>query len=270
MPMKKKFLVPLTLLGALGLSGCLPEQEAASTTSTTVTTTDTNNGGSDGNTDGNTGGNTGVSGATCSGSSSDGEGDGYSLHQFNLMMAGHQSWLPGTYTDPLATQSMPTLTEASIIFRSDAKLKVRFKVHSQPYPTAGQEYCYGRNTGQGSDAYPYTKLRFMVHLRDVLCAQENVDPQNSNNCLNEGFYLGARYRTQYIDPVSVDSCSPVIDFSAYRNQTQYGTVVEVEDVKADSTCQSNDTYCPAEKIVREASCWRLTMQVATDYTQDFK
>jgi hypothetical protein len=266
--MKNKFLVPLTFLCAIGLTGCLPEQEAATPTESGITITNNGDGNSTGgNGTGNTGGGTGNSSPTCTGSSSDGEGEGYSLHQFNLMLAGHQPWLPGTYSDPLASQSMPTLTEASILFRSDSKLKVRFKVHSQPYPTAGQEYCYGRNTGQGSDAYPYTKLRFMVHLRDVLCT--TPDPQNSNNCLS-GFYLGNRYRTQYIDPVNVDSCSPVIDFSAYRNQTPYGTVVEVEDVKADSTCQSNSTYCPAEKIVRAASCWRLTMQVATDYTQDFK
>ena len=269
--MKRKFVLPLTLTTMLALTGCLPEQETTSSgdTSSSVTITNGNGSGGDSGSDsGSTGGSTGGSsgGSSCTGTSSDGSGDGYSLHSFNLMLAGHQSWLPGTYSDSLASESMPTITEASLLFRSDSELKVRFKVHSQPYPTAGEEYCYGRAVGQASDTYTYTKLRFRVHLRDVMC--DTPDPQNSNNC-SSGFYLGPRYRTQYIDPVSVNACSPVLDFGAYRNQTAYGTVVEIDDVKADSTCQYNDTYCPAEKIVRQASCWRMTMQVETDYTQSF-
>ena len=145
-------------------------------------------------------------------------------------------------------------------------LKVRLKVHSQPFPTAGEEYCYGRNTGSPADQFSYTKLRFRVHLRDVLC--NNPDPVNPNNCLS-GFYLSNRYRTQYIDPINVDGCSNPIDLGAIRNQTQFGTIIEVEDVKSDSTCQANGTFCPAEKIVRTASCWRMTLQVVTDFTQDF-
>lgn len=264
--MKKKYLVPLSLAICASLTGCLEQEEASSSPSQEVTITNTTggDGGSDGG--GSTGGGSNT-GTTCSGTSTDGQGDGYPLHQFNLFLAGHQSWMPGEYSDSLASQTMPTIREASILFKSDSRLKVKFKVHSQPYPTAGEEYCYGRASGQASDAYNYTKLRFKVHLRDVLC--NTPDPQNSNNCLS-GFYLGNRYRTQFVDPISVDSCSPVIDFGSFRNQTQYGTVVEIEDVKADSTCQANNTFCPAEKIVRAASCWRMTMQVSTDFTQEFR
>ena len=171
--MKRKFVLPLTLTAMLALTGCLPEEETTSSgeTGSTVTITNGNGSGSDSGSDSSSGGSSGgsSSGSSCTGTSSDGSGDGYSLHSFNLMLAGHQSWLPGTYSDSLASESMPTITEASLLFRSDAELKVRFKVHSQPYPTAGEEYCYGRAVGQASDPYTYTKLRFRVHLRDVMC-----------------------------------------------------------------------------------------------------
>jgi hypothetical protein len=251
-----------TLLITLLSAGCSPEQSSSSS-STDASATDTDTG-TDGNTDG---GSTTQTSNNCSGTTSDGQGDGYPIHQFSMMLAGHQSWMPGTYSDSMAQETMPTLSEASIVFKSDSRLKVRLKVNNQAYPTAGETYCYGRATGQSSDAYPYTKIRFRVHLRDIMC--DTPDPQNPNNCTT-ALYLGPRYRTQYIDPVSVDSCSPIIDLGTLRNSTQFGTTIEVEDVKSDSTCQSNSTFCPAEKIVRAASCWHMNLQVVTDFTQDFK
>lgn len=254
--------VLITFMIAFIATSCQPEKSSSGSSSSDddTNTTDTVN-------NNNNGGNSTQVPANCTGTTADGTGEGYSIHQFSLMLAGHQSWMPGTYADSLAQQTMPTLSEASIIFKSDARLRVRLKVKSQPYPTAGEEYCYGRATGQPADEFPYTKLRFRVHLRDIMC--DDVDPTNPNNCLS-ALYLGPRYRTQYIDPVSVNFCSPVVDLGSLRNTTQFGTTIEVEDVKADSSCQANDDYCPAEKIVRAASCWHMVLQVVTDYTQDFK
>ena len=260
----KEILLPLMLI--MSLSSCSPESSSSSSSSSSTGddgggTTNVENPGDNG------GGTTTPPTNTCTGTTSDGQGDGYAIHQYNLVLAGHQSWMPGTYTNNLAQETMPKISEASLVFKSDSRLKVRLKINSQPYPTAGEEYCFGRETGQSSDQYVYTKLRFRVHLRDIMC--ETPDPQNPNNCLS-GFTLGNRYRTQYIDPVSVNSCSPVIDLGSMRNDTVYGTTIEVEDVKADSTCQANGTRCPAEQIVRAASCWSMNLQVVTDYTQDFK
>jgi len=267
--MKMKTKIISIVIFTLLFTACSPQE-----TVTTETITTNNNGGGDGNTGGtDNGGGTGTGnngGGTqtnsCAGTTSDGYGDGYPIHHFNLFLAGHQTWVPGTYSDPLLSD-VPTINEASIIFKSDSRVKVRLKIHSQPHPTAGETYCYGRTTGAAGDPYTYTKLRMRVSLRDVLC--QNPDPQNSNNCLS-GFYLGNSYGYQYLSPVAVNSCSNVIDIGAIRNQTTYGTVVQVDDVKADSTCQSNNTQCPAEQIVRRASCWHMTMQIVTDYTQDFK
>ncbi len=256
-------LIILSLL-VLSLGACTPSSKKKNSGSTDTDTGVDNNGTPD-----NGGGNGGGTHTynTCSGTSSDGMGDGYAIHSLNLFLAGHQAWLPGTYSDPLAQQTMPTIKQAGLLFKSDTKLKIRFKVNAQPFPTAGEEYCYGRDTEQPADQYPYTKLRFRVHLRDVICL-DNPAPANPDNCQSYG--LGDRYRTQIVEPISEGTCGPIIDLGPIRNQTVYGTTIEVEDVKADSACQAGaEYYCPAEKIVRAASCWSMTLQVVTDYTQDF-
>jgi len=226
-------------------------------------TTGTNGSGSTTSNNGSSG-----SGGGCTGTTADGVGDGASIFTQNVFLAGGQSWAPGNYTNPLATETMPSIQNGRLLFQSDSRLKVRFKINSQPIPPQGtsEEYCYGRQQGV-VDAFVYTKLKFKLVLRDVLCT--NPDPNNNNNCLS-GFYLGSPYQAQISQPVSVDSCSQVFDLSNLRNQTQFGTVVEVTDVRADSTCQYNDTYCPAEQAVRPQSCWHMTMQISTDYTQDLQ
>lgn len=261
--MEKLFKLLIITLMLFSFVGCGEEESSGNNSSSSNTEND--DGGQSFSDDDEGTPNTG--GGNCAGTTADGQGAGTPLHQFNLFLAGHQSWVPGTYTDPLAQQTMINIQEASLLFRSDSKLQVRFKVKTQPFPTAGEEYCFGRQTGAASDQFNYTKLRFRVHLRDILCDQP--DPQNPNNCLS-GFYLGDRYQSQFVDPIGVDSCSNILDLGSLRNATAYGTTVEVEDVKSDSTCQLNETFCPAEKIVRRASCWHMTMQVSTDFTQSFK
>jgi hypothetical protein len=45
------------------------------------------------------------------------------------------------------------------------RLRVRFKINDQPFPTAGEKLCWDRSTGQAADQYPYTKLKFRVTLK---------------------------------------------------------------------------------------------------------
>ena len=241
--------------------------QSNTTGDTTVNTTGQTTTGTSGGTSNNS---TASTSTGCSGTEADGQGNGLPIHHLDLMLAGHQTWSPrlydGAYTNELARATMPTVEEASYLFMSDSRLRIRFKVLSQPYPTVGEEYCYGRSTGQASDPYNYTKLRFRVKLRDVVCNQVNsVDPSKCDS-----YSLGSAYRYQYIEPTDVGSCTNVLELGNLRNSTQWGTVVEVDDVKSDSTCQANQTYCPAEKIVRAASCWHMKLQIVTDYTQDFK
>ncbi|MCT4641365.1 MAG: hypothetical protein N4A33_03640 [Bacteriovoracaceae bacterium] len=264
----------LFILFCLILTSCVQQEPVETTEQVIISDQHGNNssGGSSSGSSGETGsGNnsstTAGTGVSCTGvASNDGQGSGYPMHQFEMLLAGHQSWLPGTYSSSLASSTMPTILQAGLLFPTDSRLRVRMMVKSQPYPTAGQEYCYGRQVGQASDAHPYTKLKYRVHLRDVHCSTYNGNGQ----CTNA--YLGSRYATQYVDPIDVGSCSPILDFGHLRNTggNIIATTIEVDDVKADSTCQYNSTYCPAEKVVRAASCWHMKLQVVTDYTQDFK
>lgn len=260
----------ITLLSLLAFVSC-SDSSTSSKSSNNSTEDSISNDDSDDNTTTTTNdSNASSSNSSCTGTESDGQGSGLPIHHLDLMLAGHQSWAPlldaESDSDPLARATMPTVEEASYLFQSDTRLRIRFKVLSQPYPTVGEEYCYGRSTGQASDPYNYTKLRFRVKLRDVVCNQ--VNSEDPSKC--DSYSLGSAYRYQYIEPVNVGSCSNIIELGNLRNSTQWGTVIEVDDVKSDSTCQANDTYCPAEKIVRAASCWHMKLQIVTDYTQNFK
>ena len=264
--MKKRSLFVISLVCIVGMTGCTPKNKSGTNTMTEVPvpTPDPGTGGGVNNNGQNPGP---VVPANCTGTSEDGTGDGFPLWKHRFELAGHQPWLPGNYTNSLQRTAMLNMSEASSAFSSDSRLKVRFKIHPQPFPTAGDEYCFGRKTGQDSDSYTYKKLRFKVHLRDIQCSTPN--PQDPTKC-DSALTLGDRYATQYIDPIDVHFCSAPIDIGALRNQTTFGTVIEIDDVKADSTCQANGEFCPAEKIVRAASCWSMTLQISTDYTQDFK
>lgn len=264
--MKKIILLALVF----ALSSCLEGEAPGSST------TSNDSGGGISNTTGGNGGTTGTTGTTGSGSTtgttgtdgttgSTGTSGGFPLHQFDLLLSGHESWVPGNYTDSLAMETQITPQEANILFSSDTRLKLRFRVLPQPNPTSGEKYCYDRTLGQAADAYSYTKLKWRVRLRDILCSQP--DPNNTNNCLS-GFYLGSPYSPRPIGPVNVDSFSEVIDYGSSRNFSPYGTTVEIDQVYSDNYCLATGSYCPANFVVRRASCWHMTMEVSTDYTQD--
>lgn len=266
--MKKLTITSLLLM--ISLVSCLEQETISTDTTEDVQIITSDNTTSTGDTSTDTTTTTAGTGTTCVGNpTSDGEGSGTPMHQFELVMAGGQSWYPGiSETSDLYGDFISPL-EAGLIFPSDSRLRVRFKIKSQPYVPAGQTYCKGRATGQAGDTYKYTKLKFIMHLRDVICTSYNDNGQCTNS------YLGSRYRTQYIDATDENTCSPILDIGHIRNQASniIATTVEVDQVTADSTCQYNGGSgygCPAEIKVRDASCWQMTMQVVTDYTQDYK
>lgn len=255
--MKKLFI----LITVFSLTACLQQETGTSTSSSNSG----NDGGISGTTGDNGGSTTGTTGTTGT-SGTNGNNGGYPYHTLDLMLSGHQSWVPGTYADSLAQETQITVQEARILFASDSKLRIRFKINSQPFPTAGEKLCYDRSTGQAADQYPYTMLKFRVRLRDIMC--NNPDPNNTNNCLS-GFYLGSPYAAHYVGPVNVDGYSEILDLGDDRNVSTYGTTVEIDQVYSDNYCQATGSYCPANFTVRQASCWHMTMEVVTDYTNDF-
>lgn len=261
--MKKTTL--LSLLLSLVLASCLDQATVTTTTEdedVTIVTTDNTTTDTTTTTTTTTLG----TGSTCYGSTADGNQTGNTrLHQYELIMAGGQSWVPGIEDTDDLYGDFTSILEAGLIFPSDDLLRIRFKIKSQPYVPAGEVYCKGRATGQAGDAYKYTKLKFVMHLRDVICSAYN----ESGVCT--AATLGDRYNTQYIDATDQSTCTSIIDVGSSRNAGAniIATTVEVDQVTADSTCQSNGYGCPAEIKVRDASCWQMTMQVATDFTDDF-
>lgn len=263
--MKNKILLPIlmTLLAA----ACVPQPATQSSSNNDSGEVIIGGGGNDGGGNNGGGGSSSGQGSTCHGSEQDGQGPGVPIYHFNLLLSGGVSWVPNEYANSFAYESNINLEEGHLFFSSDSRLRVRFKVMPQPSPPVGEKYCYNRETGKASDPFDYTKLKFTLYLRDILC--DSVDPNDSSKC--NQFSLGNRYRARTVGPINVDSCSPIIDIGNLRNSTQWGTVVEVAYVNADSACQAGEAgACPAEKAVRPASCWNMTMQVVTDYTQDFK
>lgn len=201
----------------------------------------------------------------------------------NLMMAGGKSWTPGSSYTYEVSGSDPVidLTLAKAIFASDSRLKLKFKVLSQPVTDRmSEEYCYGRIVDGAADSFKYQKLKFDVRLRDIIYEFRKIEPNTSN--FFTGFYiqdvkLGSPYGSRTIGPIEVGKLSESIDFSRLRNSTSGSTVVEITNVKSDSDCQyqtsRNDqdrmrASCPSEYLVREQSCWHLEMYISTDSTQD--
>lgn len=239
------------------------------TTGNTTSTTGNTTGSTTGNTTGNTGntGNTPGNGATCFGSTQDGQGTGFPLREVEMIMAGGQSWRAGISGNSGVYGDFYNEVQMGLLLASDSKLRVRFKVKPQPIANAGQEYCHGRSTGQSGDRYQYTKLKFSVHLRDVICSSFNSNGQ----C--QSAYLGGRYASRIVDAADVNSCTPIMDLGHLRNTGNniIATSIEVDDVRSNSTCLLNgSTNCNFADKVRDASCWNVRMQVATDFTQEFK
>jgi hypothetical protein len=270
--MKKIYLIALLTLSLIN-TACIDQQTTTSSgsnaggdPSTQSTGGDgtggtTGNGGTDGGSTDGGGGYTGT-GATCYGTSADGQGPGTPIHHMNLFLAGFQDWYPQVNSDPLASTFI-TPQEASILFSSDSRLRVRFMAKTQPIPPSNQTYCYGRNTGAGIP--PYGKLKFEIWLRDITCSTGST-----TSCASGNYQLGPRYGGPiFVGPIDVNNCSDVIDLGHLRNQSAFGTTIEVAAVKSDQTCNANGTFCPAEKNVRSQDCWQMTLQVVTDSTQDF-
>lgn len=256
--MKKQNILIILVL-TFTLISCDQNTRTTSGSSGTDATTQTTGGDDDGTTTGYTG-----TGATCSGSpSGDGQGPGTPIHHMNLFLAGYQNWFPQVNADPLAQQTFITPQEAGILFSTDSRLRVRFKVNSQPQAPSNETYCYGRNTGV--QIIHYQKLKFEIYLRDVRCSTGST-----TSCPSNTYVLGPRYAGPImIGPVDVNGCSDVIDLGHLRNQTNFGTTIEVAAVKSDQYCQTNGSFCEAEKNVRSIDCWSMTLQVVTDSTQDF-
>jgi hypothetical protein len=239
--------------------------------STTGSSTGTSTGTSDGNADGtgtSTGGGSGItlgSGSTCYGTTADGDNSGQgSIGNYNLNLAGGVDMVP---TPAGSAGMIPVNYFNDLAFTSDVRL--RFRVKIEPQPTS----CPYKQSGPASYPY-YTKLRFTLKFHT----------KNTSGGLNSHFH-----QITDIGPVDVGSCSeiytmdiPGLPGSFPNPQTSGPIYVSVHDVKTDWECEIQKAqglqptdyewswYCPAEQEARAQSCWRMTLQVVNDLSDDFK
>lgn len=136
---------------------------------------------------------------------------------------------------------------------TDLGLRVRVKPRPQPRAPTGKTWCFGRVTGQASDTWGYTVLRYSVSVR----------PVNADGSL--GPFMGTTSQT-----TSVNSCSTPIDFSGFSQSASAvnGLVVVIHDIQSNQGC----TYqqgCTAFRAVRAASCVQMDIEASVDGTQTF-
>ncbi|MBL7666081.1 MAG: hypothetical protein JNM93_13175 [Bacteriovoracaceae bacterium] len=260
------FIIILTVASCVKETKVVSDPSESNTTTTTTTTTagvTTTTAGTPG------------SGTTCAGTSQDGDGSGaFPLMIRDVTLAGNytgtnKEWIPVYYDSnnpnhntPVPAGQQPYSDAVLLVNSVDATLRVRAKVLPQP------SSCPFKKSG--AESVPnYTKLRFKISMYALV-----PDPSISGKFL----MVPTPHSYSPQAPVNVNSCSQIFDIPYKQSiQPAYANpvVIAVEDVRSDFECQihgdSNNTVnCPAEKKVRDQSCWRVVLQVATDATDDFK
>ncbi|MGK0367587.1 MAG: hypothetical protein ACI9QD_000725 [Thermoproteota archaeon] len=250
------------------LTGCQEPQSSGSGNGSSGSFNFDSGDGGDGNTTGETGSTDGTnttagSGTTCYGTAADGDGNGsMQVLNYPISLAGHKDWVPvNTYTAGMLTID----GAAQMAFTSDSRLRFRLKMEAQPTSCPYKE--------SGASSYPYyTKLRYTLKFHTYNSNQELVQFHSLPNQ----------------EPVDVNSCSKIYTMAVGNNQGDFpnpattGPIfVSVHDVKTDFDCQAttlqddpDDYYyswfCPAESLARSESCWKMTLQVVNDGTDDFR
>lgn len=185
---------------------------------------------------------------------------------YPIILAGGKTWGPGL--NPSGNVSVgvfPSVNEMVAVTKTDTKLRVRFRMLAQPKPTEGQEYCFGRTTGQSADYCPYSKLKLQVGAVPKAVWQDYLNGSNP--------YLGNYMRTVTHDGsngIAVGKCSVWYDLPHVAGQDY---VIVVKDISSDNECRyqtglKKPTHpsCPNNTVVKSGSCASFEMQVQTDYT----
>jgi hypothetical protein len=174
-----------------------------------------------------------------------------------VTMAGADTYDPANSDTQNAVNTssiLKTVSSAKTLYQTDSILKVRFKPKPQPDVSMSTSACYGRAQGQ-STTPGYTKLMFTVNV-------VGWDVNNTRSVEPVGVYT-----------VGVNSCSEGIDLSRFTSRFPNGMYVQISDVFANQNCwwdnNTGFTNCNAFKLVREADCWSIDIEVAADGTKTF-
>ncbi len=271
-------------------SGCLKKETKKSSS----TTTNNNNAGSTtgSSTTGSTSGGWWTSGSTSGSTTSSTSGGtvtggpSSNVLYFNVVMSGAVgSWSvgeipPGISSDPNSNDYVlgdfiPLNASNVPFFESDVRFKVKVKTLSEPVFSnnsknsdgSWKRICFDRSVGLALPSKKYTKLSYQVGIRDI-CQ------------VGSSYYLSGIYGQKTVSQVSVNSYSPVLDWSTgnfpARNTTcasgtLVGHSVAVFNVMSNVQCQvspGNTSYCPMAPHPNTA-CWNVQVELATDNTADF-
>ena len=191
---------------------------------------------------------------SCSGVS----GSGSSTRKATVIAASTYGYNPLTSASNLNTSSMlMSVATAKTFFMTDASLKLRVKVKPQQEltGTSAPTYCYGRARG-GARIPGYTKLKYTVNVYGV----------SNSNAMS---FLGSAGSFE----TGVNSCTPAIDLSYWKEVSPTGVVIAIENVQANQGCWASAyngyTGCTSFVNVRSFDCWGLDLEVAADGTQTF-
>lgn len=154
---------------------------------------------------------------------------------------------------------LKSVANAKMFFLTDSVLKLRVKVKPEPnatgtYGTSG--VCYNRGTGAYQSGY--TKLQYTVKVYGATAS-------------NGWVYLGTKgtYTT------GVNSCSPAIDLSDYKESSPTGVFVVIDNVQENKNCSpwswnsAGWGNCSNFNKVRSMECWSMEFEVAADGTKTF-
>lgn len=194
----------------------------------------------------------------------------YDTRQGTITLGGARSYSPGSGTF-FATTSLPLRTKAETkkFLWGDSILKVRFKANIQPDYTNTTNVCPDRATGQ-STLKGYGKLRFNFILVGV---KGNVETDIFSRTIE----------------AKVNSCSEAISLSSYL-EAYDSLYFRIENVQGNQNWWADNRFYPnSEQIydqygfitpqnsyventwrkVRDAECWSLDIEVASDGTKIF-
>lgn len=149
------------------------------------------------------------------------------------------------------------VADAKVFFMTDSLLKLRIKAKPQQEltGTGSPLFCYGRKT-PGTRVPGYTKLQYTVKVYGV---------SNANGMT----YLG----TAGTYTTGVNSCTPAIDLSVYKEVSPTGVVIAIDSVKANQGCwwsaYNGFADCTSFTNIRDVDCWGLDLEVAADGTKNF-
>lgn len=166
------------------------------------------------------------------------------------------------------SQLLQSKSGAQNFFWADTNLKLRFKANLQPESANTTTVCPERVTGKSS-IKGYGKISFDLTLVGTRANGETVTVPLGNK------------------QVTVNSCTSAIDLSTYALQFPAGIYLKVSNVKGNQgwspwtgpEAQAYDMYgfiYPQNpyvdgtwKLIRNAECWSLDLEVAADGTKTF-